>query len=1126
MALFVHGGFSQTRFLGASISNFSSSIGWNGSTSTLDMTLVEDLTNGDAFEPFYDFYGEVGKAKYFSIGDFSFGGYISNWKYSQSTSGYIINLSLEVPVNILQGVQVIIGGYHGTVFGVPNIYNLFGYYEPDEQDFGQALTNEAGMLWSKIKIIDQVINQFPIRFSGETYRINIDEIKALSTPQYYRIPSNGGAITILDLVTKVTQDAGCDYLVTLEQGNIFRFKVVSRKEQPTNLNTIANFVTGINLPNQRAFGKELRNDGPTNAFIVGPKQHRLWMLEQNGGIDPEEPLNNGFWPYWGKDINDNIILGQGADDNHYIDIDVGKSGFITEIGSMYRLTVGEMRAALQSREAWNLYVTCINPTTAIKLGMVQNGPDGSLTLLGQNADWLKIIYSDLFNPSAVLDFYLEEKINRLYNIIMDYANKYGKTYMVRIPFAVRTVEPETLIVKTSWEITDSGFLDETEDNPLDLLEEYEELFKNEQGKYTCFVRYDTPNDIDMTQFTDENALFQGEIVEVAPDPNTLTPGYDNFEFQGSLYVKADAKEIVYDENGDPWVVIELAAPVYQLEKRNWIKGKGLLYLLTQQNELVGLGQNLNPDQLEAKRIEAFNAVTSTMGYSEQVTDIHPAAIMPLKAAIPLQSNMLTYGPWYTTDGAEGQLHYEEDQDLAPWNYNSFALLNLVARAKISGIVSRMRVGEMGDCTIPGIPNKTIGEALFAGGPNITNINCSVDTQSGITTSYQLRTYAPTFGLFSKDFTERLSRMAQASRRLAREAELKTLSKFNISQLQRAQVVTKFKRLGTGMDANSGNSPVTVLMGRNINLSNEDTSIEARTYRPFVQATPASEYGPFIKGENVYRDTAVMSIDGLIRPYRTSSKLALAASGQVIRETYPSGLPVYDNSPIHKTSAYQPSTFICGNTLDPFPSGCDVNMLSFGETYPSGGINMFNRKQYHGGMFPSGEEVRAMGLRGPLVVVGWGYDWAGRPVPAKDYFYDPTDGEVDNYRCNTPTSGVENLHFDEDYLNCPAKWKVGPADLRWYQGRGVWGGYSPVILARAAEDCPSTSGNMLVYMGFRKHDFGKAGDCPTNWPGGVGRDMSLTRCHFWLSHPCIASGTALFVQYNAIDDLHYITNYDC
>jgi hypothetical protein len=64
--------------------------------------------------------------------------------------------------------------------------------------------------------------------------------------------------------------------------------------------------------------------------------------------------------------------------------------------------------------------------------------------------------------------------------------------------------------------------------------------------------------------------------------------------------------------------------------------------------------------------------------------------------------------------------------------------------------------------------------------------------------------------------------------------------------------------------------------------------------------------------------------------------------------------------------------------------------------------------------------RAYGVKAPLILVGWGYDVYGRPVPNKPGI----DGN--------PTA-----YFEDDWLQKPQNWKAGPLDVRWDDNRGVW-----------------------------------------------------------------------------------------
>lgn len=73
-----------------------------------------------------------------------------------------------------------------------------------------------------------------------------------------------------------------------------------------------------------------------------------------------------------------------------------------------------------------------------------------------------------------------------------------------------------------------------------------------------------------------------------------------------------------------------------------------------------------------------------------------------------------------------------------------------------------------------------------------------------------------------------------------------------------------------------------------------------------------------------------------------------------------------------------------------------------------------------------DTVRTVGLRGPLILSGWGFDIADRPVPAKG------------------TSGTEQFEFDPNLVGNRAFWKTGPVNLMWDDERQVWAGGPQIV----------------------------------------------------------------------------------
>lgn len=103
-----------------------------------------------------------------------------------------------------------------------------------------------------------------------------------------------------------------------------------------------------------------------------------------------------------------------------------------------------------------------------------------------------------------------------------------------------------------------------------------------------------------------------------------------------------------------------------------------------------------------------------------------------------------------------------------------------------------------------------------------------------------------------------------------------------------------------------------------------------------------------------------------------------------------------------------------------------------------------------GITPPATNMRFFGLRGPLMVHGWGYDTEGYPVPNSCYEPKIVNGQVllDNngntiYKNQTQkpdgtwTKPTKENTFLKGWGQIPGSWPVGPIDLRWDEDARVW-----------------------------------------------------------------------------------------
>jgi hypothetical protein len=140
----------------------------------------------------------------------------------------------------------------------------------------------------------------------------------------------------------------------------------------------------------------------------------------------------------------------------------------------------------------------------------------------------------------------------------------------------------------------------------------------------------------------------------------------------------------------------------------------------------------------------------------------PSPVYPDVVALPLVSKERCYGPWLSSainnlDGDNrlrysdigGKVEFIKDENLAPWNYNGYQLMNEAGSLQAQFSNSLMLFSERGGFVIPEAPTGiSLAKALKDGGPLITSI--SVDVRSSeISTTIKMDLYTSRFGKLQK-----------------------------------------------------------------------------------------------------------------------------------------------------------------------------------------------------------------------------------------------------------------------------------------------------------------------------------------------------------------------------------------
>jgi hypothetical protein len=899
-------------------------MGWNlGQPSQLVVQLVEDDRAGDSFSATA---ADVGTPFLFQHEGFQFRGLLQRYTKSVAIDGNPTYEAVLVdPREVLEGARVILGGYSGPTSGVPNLLNVYGYWE--SQGYGLSGSNESGMPWGRlvyglqglVGTPGQTAYGGPLSYRGATYGVDLSEMPAL--PEDYRV--GGSAVGLLELIAQACDDGGCDFFVELD-GYVIRIKTHSRRLPPP-LGTVQYYVdASLGATVSRAqVGVEARHE-QTSSFLVGGQQQRLYMAD-------------AFSSFWGVDQQGSPIVGLPGE--FLIRQNVGgvkgvppgvalKSvpcefvslllppELVAALGAeVYPSSTLEMRMAKAGFDSWATFMEHCRPDWAGQLGLVGAfGNQGAVNnLLKPN-----LVNDQPDNAAAwvgmVKEFARGANSMRLFEFVKSYADAYmGRKFLVPLPFVNFRQDPSTLVVSRDWDVSDGGYLEEGS-APLGLSQANEDLFKTQDGRFRAFAKILDVANIDTTQLGAGTSLYE--------------------DADGELFVdcEVDTNMLVYQ--GRAAVVVTLSSAVF--ERPQWLFGDlGIVAAVLQ----------LPEDQAQ----KALGAPQ----FGNMDVSVHPRHKNPYSVAIPLRSNTLTYGPWFAA-GAAGRVSYEQDPSLVPWNYGGYDLMNKVGNARVSESLAQSQLSESGSIEEAGSPSVPLGRALQSGGPLVTGIQVSTGPQ-GWTTSYSFNTYTPRFGgALSKQAIDRTRKVALATQELRknlRAAARQSLVRQRVTQA--AEVNRAFmENAPKGMRRQSPHDVLVSLV-----VDDEDaagnpiqrTGVSACTYEEALAFCNAEG------GEYPYGRTVAVSLGALFRPY---SKVA--------------GLGVTHYSRTIDGYQASPSGGLTSERLDPFRSRNDVEVCTWGEEYA--GLHMFRRETGH-------SEARPAALRGPLVVAGWGYSHDGNCVPS-------------------------------------------------------------------------------------------------------------------------------------------------
>ena len=592
----------------------------------------------------------------------------------------------------------------------------------------------------------------------------------------------------------------------------------------------------------------------------------------------------------------------------------------------------------------------------------------------------------------------------------------------------------------------------------------------------------------------------------------------------TAWVKADIEEKIYNWQGSPAAVIKLSAPLvaqYCEGETDWLPTALMALEGTSTSQSVAITgvDASDPSQNPASTGIAtsgtdgsenlaknlcgfindeflFQAHSALDAYSVNDKGYQGKALTPSVAAIPMKSNVRTYGPYASSNFSTsyGGTNVRVEPDLCPWIFGSYTAMNAAGQTMANSIAVGLNKAETGQVTIPGLPTAldngqsiTLGLSLLSG-PNLTSFNFNFGS-SGAVTTYEFKTFTPKIGDLSRLYIENLKYNNQK-----RAEQLRFLREDRVNASKQARKISRIKGVLNKMAESYTQSPTRqaslqrILVGERYDfpIFGSGYSVVGNTQRTIVGIDTLSKSSTEMIFD--YKRKAFVSLDSIFSPVSihgggitsdpTSAEWMTPFSTYTNIQSAVKSSPILPVPPVinkTKTNSSGHNLSINQQYLNPLTSafspgehhhtdkgfGHSIEIVGRNEGIPSGEGGLFNPLTKTDDPDKYSEDYRFLGLRGPLVLHAWGYDLEGKPIPNEiDEDVSARSGEFISankfkdvaYDDIPSTTGLKDK-FLNNWLSKPGTWPVGPVDLRWDRNRGVW--VSPpshkIVVVEATQD---------------------------------------------------------------------------
>jgi len=1051
---------------GAYVSNFSFSLGWNGSPSTLNVTLIEAPEDGKNFtQPSTSTVGILDVNE-----NFRFMGVVESWEYVKDTGGKVISMAMKDLRSLAATASVVIYPYD-SMNSLGTIIDAYGYFNTGADGNNSGWSIETGMPWDKVR---EAIQNTYFSFGGSNFQVVLSSLPPM--PDGYRI--NANIINLLDLIQKVATDGGFDFFIDVSNiSGVIRFIPADRTGPYAGLN-LTNWLNarrglGVNghALKRESVGIENRNmSEAVGAVLMGAPKEEMIAIDQE----------NNIHEYWTHENPTKPVV----DLNHIKHENYILAGDGTGFGK-YLMTEYELHGALTNFDTW--YYTIMTRQLSRKsfgpsplaqdLHLPQIVDNSNLT--EANAKNPNTLFGKVFLTSQVeeafrilrLDASFNSFLKAIYNEYKRVAELWGQSFWCKVDEFQALLSSSIQQHYRPKQLVGAAY-----NGDLDTFDRIQEFFYNgDTKKMSGYVIFD---DIDDNFGVPELTGTSNDFIYCYPSESTdAQEGIDRpGNNAGRLFVRANFKLIQNEKlSDDPVVWITLSSKVILKDEDPW-------YLILPVLNACGNGSALAKDLTENKISVSAKMLAGVKdfrrrGFTLTVRDGSYFGNIPIKydfsdtlgpdynrievavrrsgltgVVIPAVSVRETYGPWaagavYVSDGEiykragwHGKIDIQQQADYAPWNFESEDDMNEAGESYVSRRITQLPEIEEGNYSVTGLPELSPG-AYIGTNANISDINVIANANGGVVTTYYIHAFSPRYAEASKESLDSLSQ------KTIKQAETDTKEAYFRRSVYQPQIDKTYRELLV-----AGEERESILGDAAAAITATVTGFFGTQFVPgsvavLTQTVPSlidAASNMFRPGQNNNNNKAAAQLGSFFAPFMQLFNLN---TNEFQTPTYEQAgkLPVME----------QPTETNDKTPLDYRAFDKTKDCISVGEDgYMKLDLDDFNP-----------EKVYSMALKAPIWIAGWGFDEEGNVVPDKDYLEargasfessDPSDAEVEEYA--------------KTYI--PA-WKIGPLDVRWDDERKVWVAGGGIGIHRHLKENTSTLGGGIgfaCYFPSEGYDF--------------------------------------------------------